>query len=548
MVQPGNVRQSRKYNAQVSIAGANDFHDSFAYESIPRNGRGRIYSPWDAPGSNTLGSDVDDGITIELGAGINMAWSQFEYSANADVKILPRDGTSFPGPSGVKVRPTSIGYDVRSSGDGGIIIRVPRDPNGRRFSVEFDNDLFTYRSNGTNYVTSGGDVVGVEPRNALLIFASPFLPDDMVPRIDAPDTKVMTPGPINQGDWGSSSVLYFPPGVYWMNSNPQGGAPRIGENHIRLSPNTRWVYLAPGAYVKGAIEYTTKSDFYATGHGVLSGEHYVYQANPATEYQALKSDSTSLRMWGHNALGGGQTWYCQGPTINAPPFNTMDFYGSADITTRISDYKQVGAFFFQTDGPQLYPNSQVHDVFYHVNDDAIKTYYSGASLTRATIWKGHNDPVIQMGWDTRDVSGVTLQDIHIIHTRYIKSETYVPSAIIGASPFYRRGRAVDSSKAVSLTIKNLVCEGVCPALMRITPLQNYRNFLVQDVAFPDELQTNSIGTGKSIVPASSEGLEFGVTIANWTVGGQKVTMDNFQSDRLGQLDIDVSYSGQWTIR
>ncbi|KAL2131941.1 hypothetical protein VTI74DRAFT_4423 [Chaetomium olivicolor] len=547
MVQLGNVRQSHKYLVQVSIAGTDHFYDSFAYESIPRNGRGRIYSPWDPPNSNTLGSDVDDGITIETSAGINMAWSQFEYSTDVDVKILTRDGSCLPGPSSVKIRPTSISYQIRSSRDGGIIIRVPHDSNGRRFSVEFNNDLYTYRSDGSQYVSSGGSIVGVEPRNALVIFASPFLPDNMVPRIDAPDTKVMTPGPINEGDWGSSGVLYFPPGVYWMNSNPQGQTPKIGENHIRLHPNTYWVYLAPGAYVKGAIEYSTKSDFYATGHGVLSGEHYVYQANPATYYQALKSDTTSLRMWWHNSLGGGQTWYCQGPTINAPPFNTMDFHGSSDITTRISDYKQVGAFFFQTDGPQMYPNSQVHDVFYHVNDDAIKTYYSGVTVTRATIWKAHNDPVIQMGWDTRDVTGVTLQDLYIIHTRYIKSETYVPSAIIGASPFYMSGRSVDPAKSISMTISNLVCEGPCPSLMRITPLQNYRDFRIQNVAFPDGLQTNSIGIGKSIVPASS-GLQFDMTISNWTVGGKQVTMGNFQSESLGQLDIDVSYWGQWVIR
>jgi hypothetical protein len=331
-----------------------------------------------------------------------------------------------------------------------------------------------------------------------------------------------------------------------MNSNPQGVAPKIGENHMRLHPNTRWVYLAPGAYVKGAIEYATKSNFYATGHGVLSGEHYVYQANPATYYQSVKSDVTSLRMWGHNSLGGGQTWYCQGPTINAPPFNTMDFHGSSDITTRISDYKQVGSFFFQTDGPQMYPNSQVHDVFYHVNDDAIKTYYSGVTVTRATIWKIHNDPIVQMGWDTRDVSGVILRDLHVIHTRYRRSETYVPSAIIGASPFYMPGRSVDPSKSISITIDGLVCEGLCPALIRITPLQNYRDFKIENVAFPDGLQTNSIGTGRSIVPASS-GLRFGVTISNWTVGGQKVTMSNSQVGSLGQLDIDSSYSGQWSI-
>jgi len=122
--------------------------------------------------------------------------------------------------------------------------------------------------------------------------------------------------------------LVLPTGSLLDELDPQGVAPKLGENHIKLAPNTRWVYLAPGAYVKGAIEYTTKSNFYATGHGVLSGEHYVYQANPSTYYQGVKSDNTSLRMWGHKSLGGGQTWFCQGPTITAPPFNTMDFYGS----------------------------------------------------------------------------------------------------------------------------------------------------------------------------------------------------------------------------
>ncbi len=86
----------------------------------------------------------------------------------------------------------------------------------------------------------------------------------------------MKPGPINNGDWGSFSILYFPPGVYWMNQAATGAIPKYGENHIKLSPNTYWVYLEKGAYIKGAIEFTTNKDFYATGHGVLSGEHYVY--------------------------------------------------------------------------------------------------------------------------------------------------------------------------------------------------------------------------------------------------------------------------------
>jgi hypothetical protein len=547
-VQPGNVRQSHRYNVEVSLAGTGDFRPSFVYETIPRNGNGRIYSPWDYPKDNTLGSDVDDGISIEPQVGITMAWSQFEYAQDVDVKITRRDGQSLGSTTNVIIRPTSTSYSLSTSSDGGIIIRVPKDNSGRRFSVEFNDDLYTYRSDGQNYVQSGGDVVSVEPTNGLLIFASAFLPADKVPQMNNDNTKTMTPGPINAGDWGNKPILYFPPGVYWMNSNPQGDKPKYGENHLKLDPNTYWVHLAPGAYVKGAVQYTTSNgDFYATGHGVLSGEHYVYQANPATYYQALKSDQTSLRLWSHENVGS-QTWHCQGPTINAPPFNTMDLHGNSDqASVRISDYKQVGAFFMQTDGPQMYPNSVVNDVFYHANDDVIKAYYSNVVATGLTVWKVHNDPIIQMGWDSRQVSDVVIDGLDIIHTRYRRSETVVPSAIIGASPFYMDGKSPDTSKFISLSISNVVCEGPCPSLFRIQALQNYKSFQVKNVAYPDGLSTGGFGLGQSIVPYVS-GTRMELEVENWTVKGEKVTMANFQADSLGQFNIAGEYWGQWSIQ
>lgn len=543
-VQPNNVRQSRRYSVQVRPVGSKHFYDSFVYESIPRNGNGRIFAPTDPPNSNTLNSTVDDGITIEPSIGLNMAWSEFEYNTDVDVKITPTDSSSLGSPNAVTIRPIATSYAISQSNDGGIIIRVPKDANGRRFSVEFQSDLYTFRSNGSDYVTSGGSVVGVEPTNALAIFASPFLSPHMIPRMTAQNTHTMTPGPINNGDWGSMPILYFPPGVYYMNQDTSGNSGVLGSNHLVLSPNTYWVHFAPGAYVKGAIEYSTKENFYATGHGVLSGENYVYQANTAENYTAIKSDSTSLRMWWHNSIGPGQTWYNMGPTTAAPPFNTMDFNGNTNISSQISDYKQVGAFFFQTDGPEIYPNSVVHDVFWHVNDDGIKTYYSGASISRATIWKCHNDPIIQMGWTVRNLSGITIDTLNVIHTRYIRADMGVPTAIIGGSPFYRSGMSPNPNESISMEISNVVCEGLCPSLFRVTPLQSYKNFVVRNVAFPDGLQTNDLGIGQSIIPAA-QGVTMNLEISNWTVAGEKVAMDNYQS--LGQFDIDQSYSGQWSI-
>ena len=38
-----------------------------------------------------------------------------------------------------------------------------------------------------------------------------------------------------------------------------------------------------------------------------------------------------------------------------------------------------------------------------------------------------------------------------------------------------------------------------------------------------------------------------IEIVDWTVGKELVTMENFQSDQLGQLDIATQYWGQWHI-
>ncbi|KAK1749634.1 hypothetical protein QBC47DRAFT_440130 [Echria macrotheca] len=116
-----------------------------------------------------------------------------------------------------------------------------------------------------------------------------------------------------------------------MDSNRGGQTPRIGENHMKLHPKI------------------------PLGRAVSRRQApHVPQANPDTLCKRSKSDPRSLRMWGHNSLGGGLTRFCECSTINAPPINTMAFYVkqcSANVATRISDYKQAHAFFLQTDGP-----------------------------------------------------------------------------------------------------------------------------------------------------------------------------------------------------
>lgn len=83
-------------------------------------------------------------------------------------------------------------------------------------------------------------------------------------------------------------------------------------------------------------------------------------------------------MWsGYSDPGRQQTFILAGVTTNSPPFNSIDFTGDLEtISIDQWDYKQVGAFFGQTDGTTLHTGSSVQDSLYHSGDDTIKTYGS----------------------------------------------------------------------------------------------------------------------------------------------------------------------------
>merc|ERR1711871_1362526 len=160
-------------------------------------------------------------------------------------------------------------------------------------------------------------------------------------------------------------------------------------------------------------------------------------------------------------------------------------------------------------------------------------YHSNVSVSRVTVWKIRNDPVVQMGWQPRAIHNVHIDTLRVIHARYISASMYVPSAIFGASPLYSpSGGAVQPRSTIALVAKDVECEGIgCPALLRLTPLQSY-DVVLRDVVFPDGLAggCKRLRIGESEVPAAQPAISMALHISNWSIGTQCVTMDNFQSD------------------
>ena len=258
-------------------------------------------------------------------------------------------------------------------------------------------------------------------------------------------------------------------------------------------------------------------------------------------------------------------WTAQGLTTANPPFNTMDFYSDDNaFQVQCWDWKHVGAFFGQTDGMEIYPGSHYHDIFYHCGDDTIKTYYSNVLVERVTVWKTDNSPIVQFGWYPRATSNVTVDSVDIIHTRYISQASEYPRALVGSAASYLN---LDSTSTANIsldlsdyTVSNWRCEGICPALLGINPLQNIDTMLLTNIMIEQlandttqvdmstfTVYTDSNNNNSPISLGANSPNGIGLTIQNYYVGTEKITIaaGNWDSYSLGRLNIDGSYWGHW---
>ena len=88
----------------------------------------------------------------------------------------------------------------------------------------------------------------------------------------------------------------------------------------------------------------------------------------------------------------------------------------------------LSTWWYSTDGVYVGPHSAVLDSFIMVNDDAVKPMVSGVLVDGCTIWQGDNGWSVMMGWNTGDdESGMTVQNVHVIHVGYGNMETCLSS-------------------------------------------------------------------------------------------------------------------------
>jgi hypothetical protein len=122
----------------------------------------------------------------------------------------------------------------------------------------------------------------------------------------------------------------------------------------------------------------------------------------------------------------------------------------------------------------------------------------------------------------------------------------------------------DISKHLSnYTISNWRCEGICPTLLGINPLQNidtmtFSNIWIETLA----PETTEVGTStfrvftdaadgnQPIALGENSPDKLGLVIKDFYVGEEHITFEagNWESTSTGRLNIDGHYQGRWIVQ
>ncbi len=529
-VADGNVRRSSYYGVRVSDPQAPLLkYDAFSYMSIPRGGRQKwLYT-------------TDDGAETATANQMTMSWTSFLYRSGAWVDVQFFDQT-IRSAADVVIQPQSLNLKVVMLDSRTVSIYVPYRSQGYRFSVEHRNEMIT--------VDAGQQV----PRNALMIFAEPFPApgDGTVPSTS--DAYFPSPGQVTGLENVTNRVIYFQPGVYYMPWN----------YWAVLRPGVHQVYLAPGAYVKGAFEMNPGGGPYAvTGYGVISGEKYVYMADTkpadpgslpfAYNGNAVNCLFNCVKLLRMNLSGNtSSSLAITGVTLSDSPYWSYDNGGPTTFPMTVNRYKQVGSWYWQTNGIQLNSNSVMNDSFIHANDDTINVYGSNVTYEDTVVWKGENGPVIQFGWSAQNANNALVDNVEVIHNQMDWSTADNMCIINSAPPIY--GGFVSSGMTFkNVTFHNIHVNGQVPCLIRIDAVENLNNVLIRNLAVDQWTASPFMNTFAALDdssgnPVSTGGYLGGLKIENYSVGGQVRSRSGMAPGpraSWGTLDFDASLWNTW---
>ncbi|XXQ32328.1 Glycosyl hydrolase family 49 [Plasmodiophora brassicae] len=547
LASPSAVRGSSFYKVSVAKRSSPVLkYSAFVYAALPRSG-GPMVGKEDGAETN----------------GQSFHWCTIPHNVDlfVDVTFLQGRLTST---TNVTIRPARFQESLATYvlDQSTLRVAIPSQVGGIRISIELNG--------ASQWVSPGGQV---EPTQAFMLFTMPYDLGAASSPISAnvPYTSV-APGASVDFTTIQTQAIVFQAGLYRLGAGAQAN----------LSPNVKWVHLAPGAFVRGAFVFNAPagSKLRITGvGGVISGEEYVYEADTrnANFSQNTQADcyATCVIMLRVNNANGG-TLTIRGVTVSSPPYHSfVAFPDGARMLMQVEYYHQVAAYYWQTDGLELFSSPVAGAVttmrwsFFHSNDDVIKVYYSNLVVSDIVVWKGLNGPVIQWGWAPRKISNVSLTRIDVIHNR-MQYDNHNLCLINAAKHYIDSYRAANSGADGSMIVANisitdLRAEGKVPCTMRIYPLTTLIGLRITNLHIDDwvdsaHLVSNDLAVQSGVNGAANGYIADEVSLSGGPAPGQgihltaytvgdKVVVKNVDGtgtyNSAGRLPWFSAYWGKW---
>lgn len=255
----------------------------------------------------------------------------------------------------------------------------------------------------------------------------------------------------------------------------------------------------------------------------------------------------------------------RGVTLMEPSYHSFVVYGDENsFQMRVEHFKMVGAWYWQTDGLELYTDASMKNTFFHSNDDVLKVYHSNVSIDNTVIWKNENGPVIQWGWTSRNITNVRVNNTYVIHNKMYWADVKGNTCILNSSPPPPLGRPTNptvgpnASRTVSdLLFENLHVEGRINCAIRLFALSNIHRVHIKNLLI-DNWNGLDITSQASKFCALSPNLTIGgdaLKFENYRVDGERIRKAcaglgaaacNWDAKSLGRLDFDGELYDSWS--
>ncbi|MCV9389266.1 T9SS type A sorting domain-containing protein [Reichenbachiella ulvae] len=456
----------------------------------------------------------------------SMSYVQFSFDGVIEVEVFKAYGEKA---SRVEILPSGFGV-------------IPHYFDGEK--VKFIMDKPEYLS--INFVSSDNQdddrFGGMNIKHGMMIFSDP--PEEMtgdysVPQIGDAGVVVWN-NDLDIETIRLANVIYFPPGDHKMKDHKDNTQEDIYVQETMLNEplyhgqlrlkKTQRIYIAGGAYVRGAFHAHGHNDSWLYGRGVVSGkDHWMHEIIKPTA-----NGEYILNTQGKEAFVdfiGVDRAKLHGVVLTEAYHHTCPSGNNSDIK-RI----KILGFCSNNDGIRPGGDSMVDHIFIKTSDD-YDYARSPHEVKNSVFWPGVNGAVGMLGWNNLGTGYAEYRNNYVINSEW-SSENKKNTGIIGSV-------ADDGMKLEQNILENYQIEGPTAYLINATLEEkgSLESGYLRDFTFKNMIadQNFALPNGK-IVKQLMRGLENnwleGFTFTNLIVGGVLVTWDNYQE----YFDLDLTGS------